>query len=58
MYDLLLFDIRMPETNGFNVYRKIKDIEEAEKRVKNGKPRVCFITDMNFAVNLRKHFQL
>jgi CheY-like chemotaxis protein len=44
MYDLLLFDIRMPGMNGFELYKKIKDIEEEEKKVKNGKPRVCFIT--------------
>jgi CheY-like chemotaxis protein len=44
MYDLLLFDIRMPRMNGFELYRKIKDIEDGEKKVKNGKPRVCFIT--------------
>jgi CheY-like chemotaxis protein len=44
MYDLLLFDIRMPGMNGFELYRKIKDIEEEEEKVKNGKPRVCFIT--------------
>ena len=44
MYDLLLFDFRMPGMNGFELHRKIKDIEEEEKKVKNGKPRVCFIT--------------
>jgi len=44
MYDLLLFDIRMPRMNGFELYRKIKDIEEEEQKVKNGKLRVCFIT--------------
>ena len=44
MYDLLLLDIRMPDMNGFELYRKIKDIEEEEKKVKNSKPRVCFIT--------------
>ncbi len=44
MYDLLLFDIRMPRMNGFELYRKIKAMEEEEKKVKNGKPRVCFIT--------------
>jgi CheY-like chemotaxis protein len=43
-YDLLLLDIRMPGMNGFELYRKIKDIEEEEKKVKSGKPRVCFIT--------------
>jgi CheY-like chemotaxis protein len=44
IYDLLLLDIKMPGMNGFELYRKIKDIEEEEKKVKNGKPRVCFIT--------------
>jgi CheY-like chemotaxis protein len=44
MYDLLLFDIRMQRMNGFELYRKIKEIEEEENKVKNGKPRVCFIT--------------
>ena len=44
MYDLLLFDIRMPGMNGFELYIKIKDIEEDEKKVKNGKPRERFIT--------------
>ena len=44
IYDLLLLDIKMPGMNGFELYRKIKDIEGEEKKVKNGKPRVCFIT--------------
>ena len=46
MYDLLLFDIRMPKMNGFELYRKIKDIEEGyEDEDKNdNKPRICFIT--------------
>jgi response regulator RpfG family c-di-GMP phosphodiesterase len=34
----------MPGMNGFELYRKIKDIEEEEKKVNNGKPRACFIT--------------
>lgn len=38
MYDLLLFDIRMPKMKGFELYRKIKDIEDEEKKAKNGKP--------------------
>jgi CheY-like chemotaxis protein len=44
MYYLLLFDIRMPGMNGFELYSKIKDLEDVEKKVKNAKPRVCFIT--------------
>ena len=42
MYDLLLFDIRMPGMNGFELYRKIKDIEEHD--LHDVSPRVCFIT--------------
>jgi CheY-like chemotaxis protein len=44
-YDLLLFDIRMPGMNGFELYKKIKDIEGAYDNDKNNnKPRICFIT--------------
>jgi DNA-binding response OmpR family regulator len=35
-YDLLILDIRMPGMNGFQLYRKIRDIDN---RVK-----VCFLT--------------
>jgi CheY-like chemotaxis protein len=56
MYDLLLLDIRMPDMNGFELYRKIKDIEEEEKKVKNGKPRVCFITAYEESGNQFKEF--
>ena len=35
-YDLLLLDIRMPQLNGFELYRKIREIDR--------KARVCFIT--------------
>jgi CheY-like chemotaxis protein len=56
MYDLLLFDIRMPGMNGFELYRKIKDIEEEEKKVKSGKPRVCFITAHDESGNQFKEF--
>ena len=27
IYDLLLFDIKMPKMDGFELYKKIKDIE-------------------------------
>src|ERR687886_2324881 len=36
MYGLALLDIRMPKMNGFELYKKIKDIDE--------KIEVCFIT--------------
>jgi two-component system, OmpR family, response regulator ChvI len=35
-YDLLLSDIQMPNLNGFELYSKIRDVDE--------KIRVCFIT--------------
>ena len=35
-YDLLLLDIRMPGLNGFELYRKIREIDS--------KVKVCFIT--------------
>ena len=56
MYDLLLFDIRMPRMNGFELYRKIKAMEEEEKKVKNAKPRVCFITAYDESGNQFKEF--
>ena len=36
MYDLLLVDIRMPGLSGFELYRKIREIDS--------KVKVCFIT--------------
>jgi CheY-like chemotaxis protein len=36
VYDLLLLDIRMPNINGFELYKKLKKIDD--------KPKVCFIT--------------
>src|SRR5690349_20235653 len=36
LYDLLLLDIRMPGMNGFELYQKIKNIDN--------KVKVCFIT--------------
>jgi len=35
-YDLLLLDIKMPQMSGFELYDKIKNIDE--------KVKVCFIT--------------
>jgi DNA-binding response OmpR family regulator len=36
MYDLLILDIRMPGMNGFQLYQKIRDIDN--------KVKVCFLT--------------
>jgi DNA-binding response OmpR family regulator len=36
MYDLAVLDIRMPEMNGFQLYRRLRDMD---KRLK-----VCFLT--------------
>jgi DNA-binding response OmpR family regulator len=36
LYDLLILDVRMPGMNGFQLYQKIRDI--------NNKVKVCFLT--------------
>ena len=36
LYDLMILDIRMPRMNGFQLYQKIKDIDD--------KAKVCFLT--------------
>ena len=36
MYDLLILDIRMPGMNGFELYQKIKELDD--------KVKVCFLT--------------
>jgi two-component system response regulator ChvI len=33
LYDLLILDIRMPVKNGFQLYQKIRDIDNKVKRV-------------------------
>jgi two-component system response regulator ChvI len=43
LYDLLLLDIRMPDMNGFELYQKIKDIDD--------KAKVCFITAYDESLN-------
>ena len=36
MYDLLILDIKMPDMNGFELYKQIKKIDD--------KVKVCFLT--------------
>src|SRR5919107_2211251 len=36
LYDLLILDIRMPGMNGFQLYRKIRDVDN--------KVKICFLT--------------
>jgi CheY-like chemotaxis protein len=43
LYDLLLLDIRMPTMSGFELYQKIKDIDD--------KVQVCFITAYVDSIN-------
>jgi CheY-like chemotaxis protein len=42
-YDLVLLDIRMPHMNGFELYQKIKDMDN--------KVKVCFITAYEESLN-------
>ena len=43
LYDLLLLDIRLPNMDGFELYQKIKDIDD--------KAKVCFITAYEESLN-------
>jgi two-component system catabolic regulation response regulator CreB/two-component system response regulator ChvI len=47
-YDLLLLDIKMPKMNGFEAYRRMKEIDK--------KVKVCFITasEMHYYEEIRK----
>jgi DNA-binding response OmpR family regulator len=44
-YDIILFDLRMPEISGFDLYEKIKDRLDSEKN------RVCFFTAFISSIN-------
>src|SRR6478672_6525257 len=46
LYDLLLLDVKMPNMSGFELYQKIKDIDN--------KARVCFITAYEESINSLK----
>ena len=48
-YDLILLDIKMPEMNGFELYKEINKLDT--------KAKVCFFTAYEeFYQSLRKHF--
>jgi DNA-binding response OmpR family regulator len=49
-YDIILFDLRMPEISGFDLYEKIKD------RLDSKKTRVCFFTAFISSVNEYKTY--
>jgi DNA-binding response OmpR family regulator len=41
IYDLALLDVRMPEMNGFQLFRKLRDIDD--------KLKICFLTAAELA---------
>jgi two-component system catabolic regulation response regulator CreB/two-component system response regulator ChvI len=52
LYDLLLFDVRMPELNGFNLYDKI-----IKEKNNNQDIKACFITAYDIPYEeLRRQF--
>jgi len=59
MYDLLLFDIKMPKMDGFELYEKIKDIEVEKKKDRNKKKQQYALSQhmKTIVVNLRTHFK-
>jgi DNA-binding response OmpR family regulator len=49
MYDLLILDVRMPGMNGFELYQKMKDMDE--------KVKVCFLTAFEeYRTDFKKSF--
>ena len=49
-YDLLLIDIKMPQMNGFELYQKLRNMDD--------KPKVCFITAFEeFSQEFKELFQ-
>jgi len=50
-YDLVILDIKMPEIDGFDLYKKIREIDS---RIK-----ICFLTATEFSTNrLEKNMDL
>ena len=43
MYDLLMLDIKMPDMNGFELYKQIKKIDD--------KVKICFLTAAEMGYN-------
>src|SRR5215467_1684562 len=43
-YDLLLFDIKMPKMNGFELYKQIVDKNNKKHHLPTKRPKVIFIT--------------
>ena len=49
MYDLLILDVRMPGMNGFELYQKMRDMDE--------KVKVCFLTAFEeYRTDFKKSF--
>ena len=40
MYDILIIDIKMPRMNGFELYKKMKEIDN--------KVKICFLTAIEY----------
>ena len=54
----LLFDIKMPKIDGFELYEKIKDIEVEKKKDRNKRLLYALSQHMKIiVVNLRTHFK-
>ena len=56
-YDLYLIDIKMPQMNGFELYQRLKNMEDEEKKEEEEDIKVCFITAYEiYYETLKKEF--